>query len=81
MELLAFLTALVVFGTAIVGYLSVIRKEVQQVHGIVNSRSDEQLDRIDQLRAALILANINIPEPPPRDSSRIDNEGEDINGE
>jgi hypothetical protein len=53
----------VVLVAAILGFLST-RSKVQQVHTLVNSRSDKQDRRIDQLTATLTDADIRVPPKP-----------------
>jgi hypothetical protein len=53
----------VVLVAAILGFLST-RSKVQQVHTLVNSRSDKQDRRIDQLTSTLTDADIRVPPKP-----------------
>jgi hypothetical protein len=74
MEPIALLTAVVVLGTAVVGYMaakqrqdsSELLKSVQEVHVMVNDRMSEALARIDQLDEALRTAGIAVPAKPDR---------------
>ena len=56
-------TGLVAFGTALVGFLTVL-KRIKEVHVIVNSRMTTVLARVDQLTEALEGSNTDVPEDP-----------------
>lgn len=53
-------TAVVVLVTAIVTYRT--RREVRQVHVLVNSRMDAALERIEELTAALVESDTEVPD-------------------
>lgn len=67
MELVTLLTAAVVLAGAVVGYATKLRKEVQEIHVMVNSRMSEALNRIDQLDDLLRSEEIVIPADPARE--------------
>lgn len=60
------ITAVAVLVTSISGLVLAIRtsREVRTVHAIVNSRSDDQIRRVDQLGQALQQAGILVPARP-----------------
>lgn len=70
--LLALGTGLAVLATAIITLILAIknRRQVQEVHVLVNSQRVEMETRIDQLAAVLEAAGINLP--PPSDGDRTD---------
>lgn len=68
MDVLVLLTALVVLGTAVVGLIAKLHRDVQEIHVMVNSRMNEALTRIDQLYGALEDAGVTPPESHPRGS-------------
>lgn len=59
-----FLTSAVVLATAIVGFMSKLNKDVQEIHVMVNSYASEQADRIEQLAQALKAAGLEVPDKP-----------------
>jgi hypothetical protein len=67
MELfVALVTAVVVLSTALVGYMAKLRKDVSEIHVMVNSRMAEALARIEQLEQALEGAGVDSPHKPGR---------------
>jgi hypothetical protein len=63
----AIIGALAVLITAITGLIVAVRgvrREVAEVHKIVNSRTDDQLERIDQLTQVITRAVPGISLPP-----------------
>jgi hypothetical protein len=65
----AVITALTGLLAAITALVVAIRREVKNVHKIVNARTDEQLGRIDQLVQSLQAAGVDIPSSPPSTAS------------
>ena len=59
----ALATAIVTLATVLVTSRR-LRREVTQVHVVVNSKHTEALDRVDQLAAALEDAGVAIPRKP-----------------
>lgn len=65
--LAAVITAIAVLITAITGLLVAVRalrRDVQEVHRIVNSRTDDQLQRIEQLTQVITHAIPTLELPP-----------------
>ncbi len=58
----ALLTALIVLAAAIVGFLAKMRKDVDEIHVIVNSHAKVQAKRIEQLAEVLRAAGIEVPD-------------------
>jgi hypothetical protein len=63
---IALVTAVVVLSTALVGYMAKLRKDVSEIHVMVNSRMAEALARIEQLEQALEGAGVDTPRRPGR---------------
>ncbi len=61
-SLIALLTAAVVLSSALVGFIAKLKKDVREIHVMVNSHAESQEDRIDQLAEALRAAGIPIPD-------------------
>lgn len=59
-------TVMVVLVAAVVGFMAKLRKDVSEIHVMVNSRMSEAMARIDQLNEALKAAGIASPTRPPR---------------
>lgn len=66
-ETIALLTALVVLATGVLGFMAKLKKDVSEIHVMVNSRMKEALERIDQLDEALRAAGIRSPDRPQRE--------------
>jgi hypothetical protein len=71
-EILTVTGQAVVLAGAILGYLATrrsvgrVRRDVGQVHELVNDRSDRQDQRIDQLTGTITGAGLDVPRPPGR---------------
>lgn len=66
-QVLALITGVVLFATAVAGYLFKLNRGIREIHVMVNSRMQEALTRIDQLHNALVDAGVVVPDHPPRD--------------
>jgi hypothetical protein len=54
---------IITFATSVVGFVST-RRKVQEVHVLVNSQLHDVLERVDQLKATLAAAGVDIPDKP-----------------
>lgn len=61
-------------ATGVVAYLSV-RRRVGEVHTLVNSRSDRQDQRIEQLTGTLHRADVDVPDLYPAAGERVSSSG------
>jgi hypothetical protein len=66
--LFVLVTAVIVLATAVVGFMAKLRKDVSEIHVMVNSQMDEAIRRIDQLVDALQAAGIDVPDAMRRDT-------------
>lgn len=64
-EALALATAVVVLVTAVVAWRT--RRQVKEVHVLVNSRMAEMVTRVNQLTAALQQSGTAVPPAPERE--------------
>lgn len=64
---IALITAVVVLMTAVIGFLAKLKKDVSEIHVMVNSRMEEAMARIDQLDEVLRAAGIESPIRPRRE--------------
>ena len=63
-EIVILATAVVALATTVVGFMAKLRKDVSEIHVIVNSHATAQADRIEQLADALRAAGIDVPARP-----------------
>jgi hypothetical protein len=63
-EVVTLLTAVVVLATAVVTWRT--RKQVKEVHVMVNSQREHMVARLDQLAAALVESGTAVPPVPPQ---------------
>jgi hypothetical protein len=68
LDLVILATSLVGLATAVITYLST-RRRIDDVHTLVNNRSDRQDARIEQLTGTLTGADVPVPPRPGADEA------------
>jgi hypothetical protein len=63
-SLIQLIAQLLTLVTAVIG-LRAVSRGIGKVHDLVNSQSDKQMERVDQLTRTLTAAQVPVPPRPP----------------